>query len=92
MSKWTTIYTNAMTPSNKNSHKVSYFVKNTTSKTLEELKKAGEKAFAAEESRKDSLVQAYEDKKLKSKALIKEAQAVKKARAKAAEKATKKQK
>ena len=53
------------------------------------MKKEANAAYEATEARKADLLQAYEDKKLKSKALIKEAQAIKKAQA---EKAAKKNK
>ena len=65
-------------------------IRNTRSKSYEDLKKDANAAYEAAEARKASLLQAYEDKKLKSKALIKEAQAIKKEQAKAAEKAAKK--
>ena len=62
-------------------------IRNTHSKSYEDLKKDANVAYEAAEARKASLLQAYEDKKLKSKALIKEAQAIKKEQAKATEKA-----
>lgn len=92
MSKWNTIYTNAMTPSNKNNRKIANFIDSISSKTLEELKEVGNASYTKEKARQDSLLEAYENNKLKSKTLIKEAQAIKKARAKAAEKTAKKQK
>ena len=70
--------------------RVRRIVENVRSKSYEELKKDADTAYEVAEARKASLLQAYEDKKLKSKALIKEAQAIKKEQAKAAERAAKK--
>ena len=41
-----------------------------------DLKKEGDEAFAAQKAREDSLVAAFGEKKLKSKALIKEAKTI----------------
>ena len=90
---WTLVKTNTSVSRNETKGKeqrVNRIVKNVRSKSYEDLKKDADAAYDAAEARKVSLLQAYEDKKLKSKALIKEAQAIKKAQAKAAEKAAKK--
>ena len=55
-------------------------IKNIESKSYEDLQKEANEAYVAAETRKTNLLQAYEDKKLKSKALIKEAKAIKKER------------
>ena len=52
-------------------------------KTID-LKKEGDEAFAAQKTREDSLVAAFDEKKLKSKTLIKEAKAIIAKREKAA--------
>ena len=52
-------------------------------KTID-LKKEGDEAFLAQKAREDSLVAAFGEKKLKSKALIKEAKAIIAKREKAA--------
>jgi hypothetical protein len=44
-------------------------------KTID-LKKEGDEAFVAQKAREDSLVAAFDEKKLKSKTLIKEAKAI----------------
>ena len=51
-------------------------VKNVKTLTLDEMKKQTEVNFQEKKAREESLVQAYKDKKLKSKALIKEARAL----------------
>ncbi len=92
---WTHVSTNANVTTSETKgkdRKAQNLIRNTRSKSYEDLKKECNAAYAAEETRKANLVQAYEDKKLKSKSLIKEAQAIKKEQAKAAEKAAKKNK
>ena len=51
-------------------------VKNVKTLTLNEMKKQTEVNFQEKKAREESLVQAYKDKKLKSKALIKEARSL----------------
>lgn len=58
-------------------------------KTID-LKKEGDEAFIAQKAREDSLVAAFGEKKLKSKALIKEAKAIIAKREKAAKAKAKK--
>lgn len=90
---WTHISTNinmSKSDTRAQEQRANRIIRNTRSKSYEELKKEANAAYEAAEARKASLLQAYEDKKLKSKALIKEAQAIKKEQAKAAEKAAKK--
>lgn len=58
-------------------------------KTID-LKKEGDEAFVAQKAREDSLVAAFGEKKLKSKALIKEAKAIIAKREKAAKAKAKK--
>ena len=55
-----------------------------------DLKKEGDEAFIAQKAREDSLVAAFGEKKLKSKALIKEAKAIIAKREKAAKAKAKK--
>lgn len=89
---WTHVSTNVNTTKTETRGKeqrAAKIIKNTRSKSYEDLKKESNAAYEAVEARKADLLQAYEDKKLKSKALIKEAQAIKKAQA---EKAAKKNK
>ena len=89
---WTHVSTNVnitKTETRGKEQRAAKIIKNTRSKSYEDLKKESNAAYEAAEARKADLLQAYEDKKLKSKALIKEAQAIKKAQA---EKAAKKNK
>lgn len=46
-------------------------IKNTKKLSLEDLKKEGDEAYAKKEATDASILAAYEDKRLKSKALIK---------------------
>ena len=55
------------------------------------MEKSCKESYKAKQERENNLVQAYEDKKLKSKALIKEAKALKKAKEKANKTAAKKE-
>ena len=92
---WTLISTNtnvAATETRGKEQRAENLIRNTRSKSYEDLKKECNAAYDAAETRKANLLQAYEDKKLKSKSLIKEAQAIQKEAAKAAEKANKKTK
>lgn len=78
MSKWEVVFSNKGTVNSN----VASLVTNTKlstvkSKTIPELKKESEKLFAIREERENSLVTAYEEKKLKSKALIKEGKRIK---------------
>ena len=89
---WTHVSTNVNTTKTETKGKkqrAAKIIRNTCSKSYEDLKKEANAAYEVAEVRKADLLQAYEDKKLKSKALIKEAQAIKKAQA---EKAAKKNK
>lgn len=78
MSKWEVVFSNKGTVNSN----VASLVTNTKlnsvkSKSVPELKKESEKLFAIREERENSLVTAYEEKKLKSKALIKEGKRIK---------------
>ena len=86
---WTLVLENTSVSKNETKgkeQKVNRILKNVKSKSYEELKKDADAAYDAAESRKKNLLQAYEDKKLKSKTLIKEAKAIKKELDKAARK------
>ena len=78
--KWTQISTNncITTGSTKNQNKIHNILKNTKRKSYEELKKSADATAEAKVKYDAQLLQAFKDKKLKSKALIKEAQALKK--------------
>lgn len=67
--------------------KFSNAIRNEKTLKYEELVEQSVKREAAKTAREDQLVKAYEEKKLKSKALIKETQAIIKKRQKKAEKA-----
>lgn len=58
-------------------------MRSTKSKSIDELKKEGENLYAKKMAKEDSLLEAYKEKKLKSKALIREAKKIKAQRAKA---------
>lgn len=78
MSKWETIFSNKGTVnSNVASQVTNTKLSTVKSKTIPELKKESEKLFAIREEKENSLVTAYEEKKLKSKALIKEGKIIK---------------
>ena len=90
---WTHVSTNVnftKTETKGKEQRTAKIIRNTRSKSYEDLKKDANALYEAAEARKASLLQAYEDKKLKSKALIKEAQSIKKEKEQAAEKAAKK--
>ena len=87
MSKWTTISTNKLVSETKvNAVKIANTLRNVQRKSYEEMEKSCKESFKAKQERENSLIQAYEDKKLKSKTLIKEAKALKKAKEKTAAK------
>ena len=90
--KWTAVSTNKLVSSEKvNSLRAANIVKNVKRKTYEELEKASKESFKTKQEREENLLQAFEDKKLKSKALIKEAKTLKKAKEKANKAAAKKE-
>lgn len=77
--KWTKISTNAcVSTKGKNLNKIQNIIKHTESKNYEELKESADAAADVKAKYNAQLLQAFKDKKLKSKALIKEAQALKK--------------
>ena len=78
--KWTQISTSncITTGSTKNQNKIHNILKNIKRKSYEELKKNADAAADAKAKYDAQLLQAFKDKKLKSKALIKEAQVLKK--------------
>lgn len=75
---WTKIPTiNDIPKGNKTSadeKKAANVIRNTKTLNYLDLKKEGEDAFKAKQAENDSLVSSYQDKKLKSKKLIKKAQ------------------
>ena len=78
MSKWETVFSNKGTINNGAVSQITNTKLNTVkSKSVPELKKESEKLFAAKIEKENSLVAAYEEKKLKSKALIKEGKRIK---------------
>ena len=92
MSKgWTLVGTNALEFGNtetrqervRREHKFNNAINNAKSITVEEMKKESEKLFDAKNAENVQLLQAFKDKKLKSKALIKKAKALKKKTAEA---------
>ena len=96
MSKgWTLVGTNALEFGNtetrqeriRRERKFNNAINNAKSITVEEMKKESEKLFDAKNAENVQLLQAFKDKKLKSKALIKKAKALKK-KEKEAEKKT----
>ena len=90
--KWTQISTNACVVT-KGTNKFSNVIKNTKrEKNYDELKKRADAAAEAKAKYDAQLLQAFKDKKLKSKTLIKEAQALKKEEDKKNKAATKKEK
>ena len=66
-----------------------HLIRNTQSKTLEELKKEGDELFATKQAQDASLLAAYKEKRLKSKEAIKQAKALLKTEEKAAAKKAK---
>lgn len=90
--KWTQVSTNKLVTGERvNSLKAANIAKNVKRKTYEELEKASKESFKTKQEREENLLQAFEDKKLKSKTLIKEAKALKKAKEKADKAAAKKE-
>jgi hypothetical protein len=90
--KWTQVSTNKLVTGERvNSLKATKIVKSVKRKTYEELEKASKESFKIKQEREENLLQAFEDKKLKSKTLIKEAKALKKAKEKADKAAAKKE-
>lgn len=80
---WTEVFTNKLTKGNVvKPFKVQNFVKNVKRKSYEDLQKTAEASFKEKVAREENLIQAFEDKKLKSKTLIKEAKALKKTKEK----------
>ena len=77
--KWTKISTNAcVSTKGKSLNKIQNIIKHIERKSYEELKKNADATADAKAKYDAQLLQAFKDKKLKSKALIKEAQALKK--------------
>jgi hypothetical protein len=75
---WTQVSTNKSTVGSKQK----FAIKNSGRVSYEDLKDEANRAYEAKESRKENLIQAYDSKKLKSNSLIKEAQAIKRAKEK----------
>jgi hypothetical protein len=67
-------------------HKAQVMIKNVKSEKLEKLEENAEKDFIAAEDRKRNLLTAYNEKKLKSRALIKQARNIKSRKAATAKK------
>lgn len=95
MSKgWTLVGTNALEFGNtetrqervRRERKFNNAINNAKSITVEEMKKESEKLFDAKNAENVQLLQAFKDKKLKSKVLIKKAKALKKKEKEAAKK------
>ena len=77
--KWTQISTNAcVVTKGISAKKIDNIIKHTKSKNYEDLKKSADATADAKAKYDAQLLQAFKDKKLKSKTLIKEAQALKK--------------
>lgn len=74
----------------KRFQKMENLIRNTKSLTPFEMKKESEELYAKKKAEEDSLVAAYQDKRLKSEKAIKEAQRIIKASEKAAEKTSQK--
>ncbi|MCD8211185.1 MAG: hypothetical protein LUC37_06560 [Prevotella sp.] len=60
----------------KRDHQLNSMIRNTPIRSEEEITKESDELAKRNKARKDSLAQAYEDKKLKSKDLIKEARKI----------------
>jgi hypothetical protein len=92
MGKWTTIYTNGTATKKSDAEKratdkvVNKMLRNTVKRNPVEMKKESDACYAAKVARDESLLAAYDAKKLKSPALIKEAKALAAARDKKADK------
>lgn len=74
---------------NRREKNFSQLIRNTKVKTGIQLNKESDELYAQKIAEEDSLLAAFEDKRLKSKKLIKQALRLKKERASAAEKASK---
>ena len=92
MGKWTTIYTNGTKSTKSDAEKraadkvVNRMLRNTVKKNAVEMKKESDAHYDAKVARDTSLLAAYDAKKLKSPALIKEAKTLAAARDKKADK------
>ena len=83
MGKWTVISTNKLTKGKEiTPTKIANIIKHIPRRSYDELEKASKESFNQKIAREDNLLQAYENKKLKSKALIKEAKSLKANKAK----------
>lgn len=89
---WTEVFTNKLIKGKEvKPFKVQNILKHVERKSYEDLQKTAEASFKEKTARENNLIQAFEDKKLKSKVLIKEAKALKKAKEKANKAAAKKE-
>lgn len=94
---WTTIYTNADETKvtkeeiTRRMHRFDNTIKSMKSPTYDELKRSSEIAYAVKLNEEEKLLQAFSEKKVKSKAAIKQALRIKRERA-AAEKKEQEQK
>lgn len=92
MGKWTTIYTNGAKSTKSDADKraaekvANRVLRNTVRKSAVDMKKESDARYEAKVAREASLLAAYDAKKLKSPALIKEAKALATARDKKADK------
>lgn len=90
------VYTNALVSNGtrheklRNDRKAFNTIKHTNTMDLKDMKKHGDDAFEALKVKEDNLVEAYNDKRLKSKELIKQAKRIIKRREEAALKKTEK--
>lgn len=92
---WTLVGTNALEFGNtetrqeriRREQKFNNAIRNAKSQSVEDMKKESDKLFDAKNADNAQLLQAFKDKKLKSKALIKRAKALKKKEKEAAQKA-----
>lgn len=95
MGKWTTIYTNGTKSTKSDADKraaekvANRVLRNTVRKSAVDMKKESDARYEAKVARETSLLAAYDAKKLKSPALIKEAKALATARDKKADKGKK---
>lgn len=92
---WTLVGTNALEFGNtetrqeriRREQKFNNAIRNVKSQSVEDMKKESDELFDAKNAENAQLLQAFKDKKLKSKALIKKAKALKKKEKEAAKKA-----
>ena len=95
MGKWTTIYTNGAKSTKSDAEKraaekvANKVLRNTARKSAVEMKKESDARYEEKVARETSLLAAYDAKKLKSPALIKEAKTLATARDKKADKGKK---